>query len=98
GFRVRAVALPFNFELAADLAHVKLGSPRGAVAELEVHVGSCAAPPAAVLALDGTSSPQLLRGVLPTATERRDVCLRFARPTIDPLWALDWVDLGVPPP
>ncbi|MBS0373919.1 MAG: family 20 glycosylhydrolase [Proteobacteria bacterium] len=98
GFRVRAVPLPFNFELAADLAHVKLGSPRGAAAELEVHVGSCQAPPAAVLALDGTPSPQVLRGALPAATERRDVCLRFARPTIDPLWALDWVELGVAAP
>jgi hexosaminidase len=96
GFRVRAVPLPFNFELAADRARVRLGTPGGEVAELEVHVGNCAAPAAAVIVLDGSPHAQQLSGVLPAVGGRHDVCLRFARPAIEPLWALDWVELGVP--
>ena len=31
---------------------------------------------------------------LPPLPGRHDVCLRFARPRLDPMWALDWVEIG----
>jgi len=32
-------------------------------------------------------------GETAAAPGRHDVCLRFARPRLDPLWALDWVEI-----
>jgi hypothetical protein len=31
---------------------------------------------------------------LPPIPGRHDVCLRFARPRLDPQWALDWIEIG----
>jgi hypothetical protein len=25
---------------------------------------------------------------------RHDICLKFARPRLDPMWALDWAEIG----
>jgi hypothetical protein len=30
---------------------------------------------------------------LPARAGVHDVCLRFARPRLDPMWALDWVEI-----
>ncbi len=30
---------------------------------------------------------------LPARPGRHNVCLRFARPRLDPMWALDWVEI-----
>ena len=31
---------------------------------------------------------------LPRLPGKHDLCLRFARPRLDPLWALDWIEIG----
>ena len=31
---------------------------------------------------------------LPRVPGTHDLCLRFARPRLDPMWALDWVEIG----
>jgi hypothetical protein len=31
---------------------------------------------------------------LPALAGQHDICLRFARPRLDPLWALDWAEIG----
>jgi hypothetical protein len=31
---------------------------------------------------------------LPRVPGRHDLCLRFARPRLDPMWAIDWVEIG----
>jgi hexosaminidase len=92
------VALPFNFELGADAANVKIGAARSPQGELEIHVDGCDTPvvgmlPLAGAATDGTSaSLPALR--LPRIPGRHDLCLRFARPRLHPMWALDWVEIG----
>ena len=32
--------------------------------------------------------------VLPRLPGKHDLCLRFARPRLDPMWALDWIEIG----
>jgi hexosaminidase len=90
-------ALPFNYELGLDVAKIRVGDNRTPVGELEVHLDGCDTASLGLLPLapaagqDGlTELPAL---ILPPLSGRHDVCLRFARPRLDPLWALDWVEI-----
>jgi hexosaminidase len=90
-------ALPFNYELGLDAAKIRVGDNRTPVGELEVHVDGCDTAILGVLPLapaagkDGITELPALQ--LPPLSGRHDVCLRFARPRLDPLWALDWVEI-----
>jgi hexosaminidase len=89
--------LPFNYELGADAAKIRVGDARTAVGELEIHIDGCETPPITL-----PLAPAAMRGGvtmlpatrLPILAGRHDICLRFARPRLDPLWALDWVEIG----
>jgi hexosaminidase len=91
-------ALPFNYEIGADAAKIRVGDTRTAEGELEVHVDGCDAPAIAVLplaaAIGHAGVTPLAARRLPAIPGRHDVCLRFARPRLDPQWALDWVEIG----
>lgn len=96
---VAAVApLPFNFEIGAAAATIRVGDARTVEGELEIHVDGCDTPAAALMPLAAAAGS---RGVttlpaqqLPRVPGRHDVCLRFARPRLDPQWALDWIEIG----
>lgn len=96
-FTAAVAPLPFNFELGVDAAKIRVGDARTAEGELEIHVDGCETPPI-ILPL----APAAMRyGVtilpahrLPALPGRHDLCLRFARPRLDPLWALDWAEIG----
>jgi hexosaminidase len=100
GARILAAvaALPFNFELGADADKIRIGDNRTPQGELEVHVDGCDSAPVGVLPLAPASGHGGITALpaltLPPLPGRHDVCLRFARPSLDPLWALDWVELG----
>jgi hexosaminidase len=91
-------ALPFNFEIGADAAKIRVGDARTTLGELEVHVDGCDGAPLDVLPLTPASASgavtQLPAKKLPALAGVHDVCLRFARPRLNPLWALDWVEIG----
>jgi hexosaminidase len=91
-------ALPFNFQIGADAAKIRIGDARTAEGELEIHVDGCAAPALAWLPLApaaGAAGVTVLPAQrLPRLAGRHDLCLRFARPRLDPLWALDWIEIG----
>ncbi len=99
GVRLRAavVPLPFNYEIGADADKIRIGDTRSAAGELEVHVDGCDAPAQATLPLQPAAASRavtILPAVqLPASAGRHDLCLRFARPRLDPLWALDWVEI-----
>jgi hexosaminidase len=96
-FTAAVAPLPFNYELGADTAKIRVGDARSAQGELEIHIDGCETPPITV-----PLEPAAMReGVtilpaqrLPTLPGRHDICLRFARPRLDPLWALDWAEIG----
>jgi hexosaminidase len=91
------VPLPFNFELGADLSKIRIGDARTAQGELEIHIDGCDAPALATLPLPAAAQlgePDALPAQrLPRLAGRHDLCLRFARPRLDPQWALDWIEL-----
>ena len=90
-------ALPFNYELGLDTAKIRVGDNRTPEGELEIHVDGCDTPNFGVLPLAAAANrqgfTQLPAQRLPPLPGRHDVCLRFARPRLDPLWALDWVEI-----
>jgi hexosaminidase len=92
------VPLSFNFELGADAAGVPLGRAKTPDGELEVHLDTCDSPAIASLPLapaaSGRSVTTLPPQPLPRIPGLHDLCFKFARPALDPMWALDWVQIG----
>ena len=95
---VAAVApLPFNYQIGADTAKIRVGDARTPEGELEIRVDGCDTPVVALLPLAPATQKKvtvLPAQRLPRIAGRHDLCLRFARPRLDPLWALDWVEIG----
>ena len=89
--------LPFNFEIGADAQKIRVGDARTAQGELEVRVDGCEGEPVVRQALKPMAASALVttlpQAALPARAGRHDVCLRFARPRLDPMWALDWVEI-----
>jgi hexosaminidase len=89
--------LPFNFEIGADAQKIRVGDARTAEGELEVRVDGCDGAPVVTEPLVAMPAGKLvnqLPGIaLPARPGQHDVCLRFARPRLDPMWALDWVEI-----
>jgi hexosaminidase len=92
------VPLPFNYELGADAAKIRVGDARSAEGELEVHADACDTPALALVPLAPAASDRAVTILpaqrLPPLPGRHDLCLRFARPRLDPLWAIDWLEVG----
>ena len=92
---VSVAALPFNFQLANEPAPQQLPPTATPAGELVVRKG-CDGPVLATVALagvprDGTATG--LNAAIPLQTTPGDLCIALARPTLDPLWALGWVEL-----
>jgi hexosaminidase len=95
-------SLPFNYEIGRDAATIKVGDARSREGELELHADNCDSPAFATLALPRIASgtvtalpPQRIEPAAhPGISGRHDVCVRFARPRLDPMWALDWIEIG----
>jgi hexosaminidase len=89
--------VPFNFQIGKDIEAIKLNPPRTAAGELEVRLDSCDGDPVAVLPLapaaDNDSVTELPPVAVPGARGRHDLCFRFTQRTLDPMWAIDWVQL-----
>jgi hexosaminidase len=97
GLRAAVGQLPFNFQVGRDADAIVRGDARSAAGELEVRIDGCTGDPVALLPLapaaarDGVTI--LPDAALPSHPGRHDLCLRFARPALDPMWAIRWVQL-----
>ena len=92
---VAVAALPFNYQLANEATPLQLAPTATPAGELVIRRG-CDGPvlatvPLAGAARDGVASE--LIADIPPQTGREDLCLMLARPRLDPLWALGWVEL-----
>jgi hexosaminidase len=90
--------LPFNYEIGADAGKIRVGDSRTADGELEIHVDGCETVAVATMALHDAAAHEGVTELpsvnLPRDSGLHDLCLRFARPRLDPLWALDWVEIA----
>ena len=97
--------LPFNFEIGDLVNEVVVEQPSTADGELQVKLGGCDGPVIARLSLTpagknhgATSLPAVTLAGAEGLPERSDLCFSFSRNGIEPIWALDWVQLdGVQP-
>jgi hexosaminidase len=89
--------LPFNFEIGADAQKIRVGDARTTNGELEVRVDTCEGAPEVTQPIEQVPTKAwtatLPAVALPARPGRHDVCVRFARPRLDPMWALDWLEV-----
>jgi hexosaminidase len=90
--------VPFNFQIGKDIESIRLRSPRSAAGELEVRVDGCEGAPFAVLPLapaaENDAVTVLPAAELPPLSGTHALCFTFTQRTLDPLWAIDWVQLS----
>jgi hexosaminidase len=97
GVRAAVGQVPFNFQIGAQRQTIRLNPPHTPAGELEVRVDSCDGPPVAVLSLEPAVGNNAVT-TLPSTTlqarpGRHDLCFEFAQHQLDPMWAIDWVQL-----
>ncbi len=88
--------VPFNYQIGADADKIRVGDAHTASGELQVRLDGCDGEPLVSLPL-AEAAPvgvSMLRAPLPVTRGVHDLCLRFARPGLDPMWAIDWVAIG----
>ncbi|MGH8223470.1 MAG: family 20 glycosylhydrolase, partial [Woeseiaceae bacterium] len=94
--------LPFNFEIGPMIADVVVAPPATQWGELNVRLGTCDGQLLAALSLEpahasaaATVLPPAALALPPNALpSTASLCLRFARHGIDPIWAIDWIELA----
>jgi len=90
--------VPFNFQIGRDIDAIHLRPPRTPAGELEVRLDGCDGAPLAVLPLAPAAGNDAVT-VLPDAALRplagtHALCFTFTQRTLDPLWAVEWVQLS----
>jgi hexosaminidase len=91
--------LPFNFQIGADRDRIPLIAPATPEGELQVHVDGCAGEILAVLPLAAAARSNgltTLTATLPPRAGRHDLCFVFTSKSVDPMWAVNWVQLAPP--
>lgn len=88
--------LPFNFQVGADRAKIRFRAPATPAGEFVVHAGTCDGAPIATLPLaPALRNPGVTRleAPLPAALASRDLCVDYTAKGVDPLWAIERVEL-----
>jgi hexosaminidase len=90
--------VPFNFQIGKDIEAIKLKPPHTPAGELEVRLDTCEGEPIAVLPLapaaDNDAVTVLPAVPLSSSGGPHDLCFTFTQRTLDPMWAIDWVQLA----
>jgi hexosaminidase len=90
--------VPFNFEIGKDVEQIHLNAPRTEAGELEVRLDRCDGDPAVVLPLAPAAGNDavttLPAAALAAVSGAHTLCFRFTQRSLDPMWALDWVQLS----
>jgi len=90
--------VPFNFQIGHDIEAIRLRPPSTPAGELEVRLDGCEGAPIAVLPLApaaGNDAVTVLPAAeLPPLKGTHALCFTFTQRTLDPLWAIDWVQLA----
>ena len=89
--------IPFAFQIGKDAKKIPLAKPADGAGELEVRMGTCEGELIATLplapALSNPAVTTLPAVKLAAMTGKHDLCLRFTRASIDPIWTIDSVEL-----
>jgi len=90
--------VPFNFQIGRDRDAIHLDAPRTAAGELQVRADGCEGAPLVLVPLgpaaDNDAVTVLPQVALPHLAGSHELCLRFAQAGLDPMWAIDWLQLS----
>jgi hexosaminidase len=96
---LRAVVgqIPFNFQIGKDAAGIPLPKPRTPSGELEIRLDKCDGPVFDTISLE-TAVPKYDLTRLPALnlgnqTGVHDICFRFTRAKVDPIWVISSIEL-----
>jgi hexosaminidase len=88
---------PFNFQIGKDRDAIHLRPPQGPDGELEVRVDGCEGERIVVLPLGPTAGnagvTRLPAAAIAPRAGRHDLCFTFTGRGIDPMWAIDSIEL-----
>jgi hexosaminidase len=91
--------VPFNFQIGEAASKITFPPPTTPDGELQVRAGSCDGKLIASLPLAPAAKSDEVT-VLPRAALEgegvQDLCFRFSQRKLDPIWVIDWIDLGAP--
>lgn len=96
----RVGQLPFNFEIGKDIENVVVEAPKSVHGELNIRLGDCDGPLLATSplapAIENQAATELPKAALliEDLPDRGDLCFSFTRHGIDPMWAIDWIQLN----
>ncbi len=96
---LRAVVgqIPFNFQIGADAAKIPLYKPETPEGELELRLDNCDGPVLDKSFLARAATNYGLSELVPLdlkgKTGKHDLCLRFTRSKIDPIWVIGSLEL-----
>jgi hexosaminidase len=88
--------LPFNFQIGRDIDNIRFPAPATPAGEFEVLAGTCEGPRVAVLPLaPAVGNPGITRLVAPLSRRagNETLCIRYTARGVEPMWALDAVEL-----
>jgi hexosaminidase len=89
--------VPFNFQIGDLVDKIVFAKPRTKEGELLVLLDQCEGEELAriplVSAVGNSGVTTLPAAPLRRVGGKHDLCLRFAQPALQPVWALDWVQL-----
>jgi hexosaminidase len=89
--------IPFNFQIGKDASSIPLVKPRGIAGEFEVRLDNCDGPLLTSMSLEYARQSYALTTLPPAKMAaqkgKHDLCLRFTRAAIDPIWTIDSVEL-----
>jgi hexosaminidase len=95
--RVTVGQIPFNFQIGKDAAGIPLHKPATQDGELEIRLDNCDGPPLAAESLAPAKKVHTQTPLPPiplNKTEgKHDICFRFTRARIDPIWVIGSVEL-----
>ncbi|NEX94012.1 family 20 glycosylhydrolase [Caulobacter sp. 17J65-9] len=90
-------SLPFNFQIGKDRDAIKFRPPATPEGELEVRLDSCEGERIAVLplkpAVASAGVTELPPAPITPRAGRHDLCITYTAKSVDPLWAIDWIQL-----
>jgi len=88
--------IPFNFQIGEDAKKIPIFKPTGD-GELEIRLDNCSSAPVLRLSLSPAMTGQGLTALPPASmgaiSGTHDLCFRFTRASIDPIWVLGSVEL-----
>ncbi|MGH7128440.1 MAG: beta-N-acetylhexosaminidase, partial [Planctomycetaceae bacterium] len=100
GIKAAVGQVPFNFQIGADRDQIELPEPRTATGELEVRANGCDGRLLAVMPLEQAAESNEVTVLAQEFAEpqdaRTDLCFRFTADKLDPMWAIDWIELTGP--